>query len=415
MMGHRKRVLQSIAGLGHGAPAAERPSERLEVGAAERRQLTVMFVDLVGSTALAARLDPEETQRGSGPISADRRRMRFRGPTARQVAWETACWPISAGPGRMRTRPSGPCAPAWPRGGGCPDRGTTRGSTRLPGRDRDRPGRGRRPNRRGRGRQQVVVGETPNLAARLQAIAEPGQVVVRADRARCSARHFGLDDLGAQLLRGIRAGRRLPGVGEGEAGSRFEARHGARRCRWSVATRSWRCCSSAGGRPRPARARACSSSARPGSASPGSCGRCATRWRTRGIRPCATSARPTTPDTPLWPVIAATGASAGPRRRRTPEVGKLERCSRGASTRPAAPLVAVLFGLDGTGAMSPHVLTPQRAAGAYAECSVDHAAGARARTPGAHDPRGRALDRPTSLELLQPVPERVGGCAGLLS
>ena len=53
-LGDRKRLLRAIAALREPAPEpAARPQ-------AERRQLTVMFVDLVGSTALSARLDPEE-------------------------------------------------------------------------------------------------------------------------------------------------------------------------------------------------------------------------------------------------------------------------------------------------------------------------------------------------------------------
>ena len=55
-LGHRKKLLEAIAALA-AAPAA---SQRARVaGTAERRQLTVMFVDLVGSTGLSARLDPE--------------------------------------------------------------------------------------------------------------------------------------------------------------------------------------------------------------------------------------------------------------------------------------------------------------------------------------------------------------------
>ena len=56
-LGHRRKLLQAIAALGVEAPA---PLSRTMPREAERRQLTVMFVDLVGSTALSARLDPEE-------------------------------------------------------------------------------------------------------------------------------------------------------------------------------------------------------------------------------------------------------------------------------------------------------------------------------------------------------------------
>ncbi len=62
-LGHRKRLLKAIAGLGAAeklpptlSPAPVRP----ETDAAERRQVTVMFSDLVGSTALSARMDPED-------------------------------------------------------------------------------------------------------------------------------------------------------------------------------------------------------------------------------------------------------------------------------------------------------------------------------------------------------------------
>src|SRR6516162_7777463 len=63
-LGHRLKMLRAIrdlsgapiAGTAPSAPAATRPTQRDE---AERRQLTVMFCDLVGSTALSAQLDPE--------------------------------------------------------------------------------------------------------------------------------------------------------------------------------------------------------------------------------------------------------------------------------------------------------------------------------------------------------------------
>src|SRR5215472_7690046 len=64
LVGHRRRLLNAIAALGAAPPAPVGPA-REERGAAvsaeaERRQLTVMFCDLVGSTALSARFDPEE-------------------------------------------------------------------------------------------------------------------------------------------------------------------------------------------------------------------------------------------------------------------------------------------------------------------------------------------------------------------
>ena len=64
-VGHRRRVLAAIEELSRTSDAtpalARPPAARLgEAAAAERRQLTVMFCDLVGSTALGAKLDPED-------------------------------------------------------------------------------------------------------------------------------------------------------------------------------------------------------------------------------------------------------------------------------------------------------------------------------------------------------------------
>src|SRR6516162_3330409 len=62
-VGHRRQLLDAIAGLGMAVPpavmTAPAPGALAQVDA-ERRQLTVMFCDLVGSTELSARLDPED-------------------------------------------------------------------------------------------------------------------------------------------------------------------------------------------------------------------------------------------------------------------------------------------------------------------------------------------------------------------
>src|SRR5882762_635021 len=62
-VGHRRKLLDAIAGLGMAVPTAEvtvpAPGAPAQVDA-ERRQLTVMFCDLVGSTALSTRHDPED-------------------------------------------------------------------------------------------------------------------------------------------------------------------------------------------------------------------------------------------------------------------------------------------------------------------------------------------------------------------
>ena len=62
LLGHRRKLLAAIAELADTAPAAPQPTpaETKPHDVAERRQLTVLFCDLVGSTALASRLDPED-------------------------------------------------------------------------------------------------------------------------------------------------------------------------------------------------------------------------------------------------------------------------------------------------------------------------------------------------------------------
>ena len=63
-MGPRKKLLRAISALGVEQlavrPIETRPSQAKQNGTAERRQLTVMFCDLVGSTELSRRLDPED-------------------------------------------------------------------------------------------------------------------------------------------------------------------------------------------------------------------------------------------------------------------------------------------------------------------------------------------------------------------
>src|SRR5436190_23066426 len=64
LLGHRRKILRAIAQLDPAALApAETTTEPVLRDEAERRHLTVMFCDLVGSTALSARLDPEEMWR----------------------------------------------------------------------------------------------------------------------------------------------------------------------------------------------------------------------------------------------------------------------------------------------------------------------------------------------------------------
>ena len=87
----------------------------------------------------------------------------------------------------------------------------------------------------GASQEQAIVGETPNLAARLQGVAEPNSVVIAESTRKLLGNLFELEDLGAQDLKGI-AGpvRAWAALRAGSAESRFEAMHasGADRACW---------------------------------------------------------------------------------------------------------------------------------------------------------------------------------------
>ena len=216
-IGHRRKLLAAIAALRQGAlspviqPASAEPAPSAtdtipgpRFPEAERRQLTVMFVDLVGSTALSARLDPEDMQRVlrayqnavTGEIA------RVDGHVAKLLGDGVVCffgWPRAHEDEAERAVRAGlavvaaMCDLVAPHGEPLAARvGIATGLVVVGD-----------PVGEGPAREEAVVGKTPNLAARLQALAEPGQVVVAADTRALLGRIFDLDDLGAQLLRGL--------------------------------------------------------------------------------------------------------------------------------------------------------------------------------------------------------------------
>ena len=248
-----------------------------------------------------------------------------------------------------------------------------------------------------------MVGETPNLAARLQALAEPGTVVIAEGTRRLLGGLFELRDLGPRALKGFAEPvRGLPGRSASAAESRFEALHaGPAARRWSGATRSWRCCSSAGSRPRRARARSCCSRRgrdRQVAAGPG---RCATRSRASRTPRCATSARPTTPDTRALAGRSSSSSArraSARRRRRERRLDKLEALLRhgGRRRRRGRAAARALLG-DRPARPLPAAATSrpqQRQRTARWPSLVDQLAGLAAPAAGADGARGRALDRP---------------------
>jgi hypothetical protein len=111
--GHRRKLLAAIAALCAEMPAAVTAASRAQADA-ERRQLTVMFCDLVGSTALAACLDPEDLREVIAAYHHAVADMSSGASTRlSRNTWATVSWFISATRERMRTMPSGRSAPGW--------------------------------------------------------------------------------------------------------------------------------------------------------------------------------------------------------------------------------------------------------------------------------------------------------------
>ena len=232
-LGHRRRMLRAIRELGASpiaavterqvsAPTDQEPAPK---DTAERRQVTVMFSDLVGSTALSARMDPEDLRevisayqkcvaetvgRFSGFVAkymGDGVLVYFGYPQAHEDDAERAVragLELVAAVGGLKTH-----ALLQTRVGiatGLVVVGDLIGS--------------------GASQEQTIVGETPNLAARLQGIAEPNSVVIAESTRKLVGELFELQDLGAQDLKGI-AGpiRTWVAVRPASVESRFDALH----------------------------------------------------------------------------------------------------------------------------------------------------------------------------------------------
>ena len=224
--GHRKKLLEAIAELAGAFPVSPQPAiEPKARDAAERRQVTVMFSDLVGSTALSARMDPEDLRevisayqkcvsdvvRHFGGFVAkylgDGVLVYFGYPEAHEDDAERA---VRAGlelvaavsdlkiNATLQTRV-----------------GISTGLVVVG----DLIGWGA-------SQEQAIVGETPNLAARLQSIAEPNSVVIAENTRKLVGNLFELENLGAKDLKGIAEPvRAWAALRPASVESRFEALH----------------------------------------------------------------------------------------------------------------------------------------------------------------------------------------------
>src|SRR6476620_7242834 len=233
-LGHRVKLLEVIAALRNdasgkapsvdAATTSSAPSSAHE-DRAERRQVTVMFSDLVGSTALSARMDAEDLRevisayqkcvaetvgRFSGFVAkymGDGVLVYFGYPQAHEDDAERAVragLELVAAVSGLKTH-----APLQTRVGiatGLVVVGDLIGS--------------------GASQEQAIVGETPNLAARLQGVAEPNSVVIAESTGKLVGNLFELQDLGAKDLKGISGPvRTWVAVRPSSAESRFEAFH----------------------------------------------------------------------------------------------------------------------------------------------------------------------------------------------
>jgi class 3 adenylate cyclase len=227
-VGHRRRMLKAIRERGGSALVTPPVAPTGPQVSAERRQLTVMFCDLVGSTELSGRLDPEDMravisayhrccteliERNGGFVAkymGDGALAYFGYPQAHEHDAERA---VRAGLALIEAMPKLKTAAAGTtlqvRVGiatGLVVVGDLIGS--------------------GEAQERGIVGETPNLAARLQGIAEPNMVIIADSTRRLVGNLFELDDLGPTDLKGIAGPSRAWAVLRASSvESRFEALH----------------------------------------------------------------------------------------------------------------------------------------------------------------------------------------------
>lgn len=193
------------------------------VASAERRHLTVMFCDLVGSTALSARLDVEDLRE---IIGAYQRRVaevvnRFGGFVARYMGDGVLVYF-----GYPHAHEDDPEEAARAGLALVDAIGEMQEAERLQVRIGIATGLAVVGDlvRTGGSSEREIIGEMPNLAARLQALAEPNTIVIADSTRRLVGSVFELEDLGPQVLKGFAEPQRIWRVlGESSVQSRFEA------------------------------------------------------------------------------------------------------------------------------------------------------------------------------------------------
>ena len=117
LLGHRRKMLAAITEIHGPARLQQRlllpPRQPKPHDTAERRQVTVMFSDLVGSTALSARMDPEDLREVISAYQSASPRMCSALAVSWRSTWVTECWSTSVIRKRMRTTLSARYAQGW--------------------------------------------------------------------------------------------------------------------------------------------------------------------------------------------------------------------------------------------------------------------------------------------------------------
>jgi class 3 adenylate cyclase/tetratricopeptide (TPR) repeat protein len=229
-IGHRRKLLDAIALLRDDAEAKAPPPKtpsvpRSSQDTAERRQVTVMFCDLVGSTALSGRMDPEDlrevisayqkcvaetVQRFGGFVAkymGDGVLVYFGYPQAHEDDPERA---VRAALELVEAVSALKAAVSLQTRVGIATGLVVVGDLIGSGESQERG----------------IVGDTPNVAARLQGIAEPNTVVIAESTRKLLGNLFDVEDLGPQDLKGIGGAVRAWAVlRPASVESRFEALH----------------------------------------------------------------------------------------------------------------------------------------------------------------------------------------------
>lgn len=233
VLGHRLKMLRAASAGVVAPPTLDRSTEAPAPKAAweaERRQLTIMFSDLVGSTSLSTRLDPEDyrdmirtyheavaaaANEAGGHVAqflGDGALIYFGYPAAQEDAAERAVnmgLALIEAASKLEPFPGAPVklrigiATGMVVVGDIVGRGLDEGA--------------------------VVSGETPNLAARLQGLAEPNSIVISDRTHRLLGRSFRTEQLDPQTLKGFEGTQTVWRIlGTGASDDRFEAHRGQR-------------------------------------------------------------------------------------------------------------------------------------------------------------------------------------------